>query len=431
MIEQAVVIAGGYGTRLQKHGIQLPKSLIEIDGKTIVEWQLINLERDGITEILFLLGQNSGEIIEYLNSIRSNTSCKLEFKIEESPLGTGGALLNSIELLKDQFLVVYGDLLLDCSLKLKSDLIGENLDGLIFTRPSDHPFDSDLVEIDFDNFITDINLKPNKASSNKRNIAMTGLTYLTKKVVSDLKTVFGSGKFDLEKDLITFAIKNRKGFKAQKFNGFVKDIGTIDRLENAEILWQSRLDWKNPQKTIILDRDGVINILNGEIGSLEHFKVVEDFVYSINLLRNLKFRIFVATNQPGIAKGFFSWKDLDELHGYVDMLLSSKGIYLDGWYVCPHHPESGFPGEISELKIDCLCRKPKPGLLSKINSDFPIDLKKSWFIGDQMTDFQAATAFGLDFIRIGNNFEVSVDVPSFEKLSSACNYIADVDKLRS
>ena len=111
------------------------------------------------------------------------------------------------------------------------------------------------------------------------------------------------------------------------------------------------------------------------------------------------------------------------------MELSKKGLFLDGWYVCPHHPEKGFVGEILELKFDCMCRKPKAGLIEQIKEDFHLDLKTSWFVGDQITDFQLATSVGLAFVQIGDFFEAPPDVPKFDKLKDACEYIVNHDKL--
>jgi len=112
------------------------------------------------------------------------------------------------------------------------------------------------------------------------------------------------------------------------------------------------------------------------------------------------------------------------------MELSKKGLFLDGWYVCPHHPEKGFSGEVLKLKFDCLCRKPNAGLVRQIEEDFQLDLKKSWFVGDQETDFQLAVSVGLSFIQIGNFFEAPFPVPKFDKLEVACEYIVNHDKLQ-
>jgi mannose-1-phosphate guanylyltransferase/phosphomannomutase len=429
MVKQAVIIAGGSGSRLVGGGINTPKPLLKVGGKSIIEWQIINLEREGISEIIFLLGQKAEEITNYVKTLKARTSCRFSFIVEQSPLGTGGALLNAINSLDDVFIVLYGDLLMDCNLKkLISDSEKSEL-GSIALRPSDHPSDSDLVQITLENEISDIFLKPNSLDSNRRNLAMTGLMCLNKKILMNMRDILDFTTIDLEKNIIKLAVNSRGGLKSSKLNGFIKDLGTIDRLEEAEESWRARLQWREPYKTVILDRDGVVNYLSGDIKDINQFRIVEDFSSSVEILKEKNFKIFVATNQPGIAKGYLSWNELSLLHGFVDMELSKKGLFLDGWYVCPHHPEKGFVGEILKLKFDCMCRKPKAGLIEQIKEDFHLDLKTSWFVGDQITDFQLATSVGLAFVQIGDFFEAPPDVPKFDKLKDACEYIVNHDKL--
>jgi len=429
MVNQAIIIAGGLGSRLIKNGVDTPKPLLEIDGKSLIEWQVINLEREGIDEIVLLLGLNSTKIINHVNTIKNRTSINFHFIIENSPLGTGGALLNALGFLHETFLVLYGDLLVDTGLKkLFNDAEGSEY-GSIGVRPSDHPLDSDLVDTNLNYEISRIYPKPNSLDENRMNLAMTGVMCLNKKFLTEIENTFEYAKYDLEKNLISPTINSNGGFKATRLNGFIKDLGTIDRLSNAEKLWISRPQPDEPQKAVILDRDGVINTFSGDINNMIDFRIVDDLVPSIEILRNEKFKIFVATNQPGIAKGFLNWDELSLLHGSVDMKLSRNGVFLDGWYVCPHHPEKGFPGEILELKTDCLCRKPKDGLINQINEDFPLDFKNSWFVGDQISDFQLANSVGLSFVQIGNFFDAPSEIPKFDKLEYACRHIVNHDKL--
>ena len=112
---------------------------------------------------------------------------------------------------------------------------------------------------------------------------------------------------DLEKNIIKLAVNSRGGLNSSKLNGFIKDLGTIDRLEEAEESWRARLQWREPYKTVILDRDGVVNYLSGDIKDINQFRIVEDFSSSVEILKEKNFKIFVATNQPGIAKGYLSW----------------------------------------------------------------------------------------------------------------------------
>jgi NDP-sugar pyrophosphorylase family protein len=190
MVNQAIIIAGGLGSRLIKNGVDTPKPLLEIDGKSLIEWQVINLEREGIDEIVLLLGLNSTKIINHVNTIKNRTSINFHFIIENSPLGTGGALLNALDFLHETFLVLYGDLLVDTGLKkLFNDAKGSEY-GSIGVRPSDHPLDSDLVGTNLNYEISRIYPKPNSLDENRMNLAMTGVMCLNKKFLTDIENTF-------------------------------------------------------------------------------------------------------------------------------------------------------------------------------------------------------------------------------------------------
>ena len=109
----------------------------------------------------------------------------------------------------------------------------------------------------------------------------------------------------------------------------------------------------------------------------------------------------VVTNQPVIARGEVTGEELTEIHNKMETLLGKEGAYLDGIYVCPHHPDSGFPGEIPDLKIECDCRKPKPGLLLQAAEEYNIDLSQSWMVGDSAIDVQAGQNAGCQTALIG------------------------------
>ena len=109
----------------------------------------------------------------------------------------------------------------------------------------------------------------------------------------------------------------------------------------------------------------------------------------------------VVTNQPVIARGEVTVEQLQEIHNKMETLLGAEGAYLDAIYYCPHHPHKGYEGEVPELKIDCDCRKPKPGMLLKAAKDFNIDLSQSWMMGDGENDIKAGKAAGCRTALIG------------------------------
>jgi histidinol-phosphate phosphatase family protein len=138
----------------------------------------------------------------------------------------------------------------------------------------------------------------------------------------------------------------------------------------------------------------------GHIASEDDVELYPGVAEALKLLRDGGYLCVVVTNQPVVARGECSMGTLQRIHGRIDMLLGRSGAYFDAWYVCPHHPDRGFPGEIANLKISCNCRKPANGLLEQCQRDLNVDLKSSWVIGDQTRDIQMAKNAGLSSILV-------------------------------
>jgi D-glycero-D-manno-heptose 1,7-bisphosphate phosphatase len=122
---------------------------------------------------------------------------------------------------------------------------------------------------------------------------------------------------------------------------------------------------------------------------------------AIKAINNSGYLAIVVTNQPVIARGEVTVHQLEEIHNKMETLLGLEGAYIDAIYYCPHHPHKGYDGEVLELKIDCECRKPKPGMLLKASEDFNIDLESSWMIGDGENDVRAGIAAGCNTALLG------------------------------
>ena len=156
----------------------------------------------------------------------------------------------------------------------------------------------------------------------------------------------------------------------------------------------------NKQKAIFLDRDGTINKYVGFLREIEQFELLPNTSEAIKKINNSGYLAIVVTNQPVIARGEVTFEQLDQIHNKMETLLGKDGAYLDGIYFCPHHPHKGFEGEIPELKVECECRKPKPGMLLQAAKDFNIDLSKSWMIGDSDNDILAGENAGCSTARV-------------------------------
>ena len=160
---------------------------------------------------------------------------------------------------------------------------------------------------------------------------------------------------------------------------------------------------------VFIDRDGTINKHIGFLRDIDEFELLPGVADAVKMINEAGYLAIVVTNQPVIARGEVTATELQMIHNKMETLLGQEGAYLDAIYYCPHHPHKGYPGEVAELKIDCTCRKPKPGMLMKAAEDFHVDLSSSWMIGDGENDVKAGHAAGCNTALIGNG-EFSQDV---------------------
>ncbi len=171
---------------------------------------------------------------------------------------------------------------------------------------------------------------------------------------------------------------------------------------------------KHKQKAVFLNRDGTINKYVGFLRNPEELELLPGAAEAIRQINASGYLAIVVTNQPVIARGEVTIEQLDEIHNKLETLLGQDGAYLDAIYYCPLHPDKGFPGEISELKIDCDCRKPKPGMILKAAEDFNIDLSQSWMVGDDKRDMEARQTAGCKTLLLPRNSTLFDDYPWLE-----------------
>jgi len=211
-------------------------------------------------------------------------------------------------------------------------------------------------------------------------------------------------KFDLDRQILKPLCGTGKMY-CYDSPEYVKDMGTPERYEavcrdfvNGVV---AAKNLSHPQKAIFLDRDGTINKYVGFLRNIDEFELIPGVAEAIKRINSSGYLAIVVTNQPVIARGEVTVPELQEIHNKMETLLGADGAYLDAIYYCPHHPHRGYEGEIPELKIDCDCRKPKPGMLFRAAEDFNIDLTTSWMIGDGENDIKAGKAAGCRTALIG------------------------------
>ena len=144
-------------------------------------------------------------------------------------------------------------------------------------------------------------------------------------------------------------------------------------------------------KALFLDRDGIINIDHGYVHKVEDFEFV-DGIFDLCRLASAKgYQIFVITNQAGIARGYYDKKTFEALSQWMITEFAEQGIVIGKVYYCPHHPSKG----VNEFVMSCDCRKPEPGMIMQAQQEFCLSLAESIFIGDKISDMQAASNAGI------------------------------------
>lgn len=392
---KCVILAGGKGTRISKQFPDIPKPMIPIGNKPVLEHQIEHLCRHGITEIIIITGYMS-EVIENYFGNGSKYGIDIKYYKEISPLGTAGALpyLN----IEEDFLLCSGDLLFNFSPKKMLQFHQSN-DALvtIFCHPSKHPFDSTLIDYDESNIVLDMFTIDEKADS-FFNCCSAGIYCISPKLLEKFNN--NERELNLDKDIIYPSLDTKKIF-AYKSVEYVSDMGTPERKAIVENDYLSnKLNQK--RKAIFLDRDGTLNIYKGYITDKDDIELTHNAYEAINIFHQKGYLVIVITNQPVIARGDCTMKGLKEIHNRINCLLAKKGAYLDDIFVCPHHPDKGFAGEIESLKIDCDCRKPKPGLIIEASKKYDINLNESYMVGDSLVDIQCAKNAGCIPVHITN-----------------------------
>lgn len=431
-------MAGGFGTRFAEltkqmafdnpdlfcdtNGIpylDIPKPLAPIDGVPVLEREIECLASQGFIDILLTVS-HLHEVIENYFGDGSGISpatgqpfgVHITYFLEETPLGNAGALYKIASDLTEDFLLLNADSIFDIDFnRIVNYHRTHNALATLFTHPNSHPYDSGLVIADekhrAHSWLTKEDTRP-EWYSNRVN---AGLHVLSKDILTTAAKLSNinpnligtevNGKIfrvDLDRQILKPLCKTGRIF-AYDSPEYVKDMGTPERFEQVckdySVGMVSKKNLKNPQRAIFMDRDGTINKYKGFLRDIDDFELIDGMADAIARINASGYLVIVITNQPVIARGEVTVPELNLIHQKMETLLGKQGAYIDALYYCPHHPDKGFEGEIEALKIDCDCRKPKPGLIFRAVDDFNINLKDSWMVGDGKNDIQCGINAGV------------------------------------
>jgi mannose-1-phosphate guanylyltransferase / phosphomannomutase len=397
---QVVILAGGRGTRLGEHARAIPKPMVTIGGRPNLEHQVLLAKRYGFSRVLILTSHLADQIETHFGN-GWRFGIEILYCAEDPPLGTAGALRHASELLDDCFLVLYGDVFVECDLaRLWAEHANSRPFATLVVHPNDHPYDSDLVEADAEGWISAIHPKSRPEDQYLRNMVNAGVAVIERKI---LGLIPPGQQLDLAIDIFPALARDRR-LRAYHSAEYFKDFGTPDRLARTRLDLETgkpgRLSRSSRRAAVFLDRDGVINKEVSHLSDPAQMELIPGAAGAIRRLNQAGFMVIVVTNQPVVARGECTPERLRLIHNKMETLLGREHAWIDALYFCPHHPDKGFAGEVSELKVDCDCRKPKTGMFDRAVSDWNISLYDSYGVGDRYSDVIAARRLGIGVIGV-------------------------------
>ena len=423
---KVVIMAGGKGTRISSVASDIPKPMIKVESIPVLEREIECLKGQGFDDIILTVSHLGNIIMDYFGDGSGNSPATgkpfgvhIDYYFEKEPLGNAGALFKIKDRLTSDFLLLNADAMFDVDFN-RFVAFHQKHGGLvtIFTHPNSHPYDSGLIIANKNGSVEKWLAKEDERPQYYRNRVNAGLHVINPKVLEfvniDVDSIGKIGengkpvKVDLDRQLLKPLAGTGKMF-CYDSPEYVKDMGTPERYYSVcKDCKEGRIaakNLKNKQKAIFLDRDGTINKYVGFLRNIDDFELIDGVAEAIRKINESGYLAIVVTNQPVIARGEVSFEELEEIHNEMETLLGKEGAYLDAIYYCPHHPLKGYEGERPELKIDCDCRKPKPGMLLKATADFNIDLSQSWMVGDSENDVKAGLNAGCKTALIGQSKE--------------------------
>lgn len=407
---QIVILVGGNGTRLGAAGKTTPKPLMPIGDDTVfLDHLLAACVRQQFEHVILLAG-HLGDQVAQRYAYRRIGSANIDVFIEPQPLGTGGALHQVSDHLADRFLLLNGDTLFDTNLRALDYTLQQNPDalGCIALREIDDVGRYGLVQLDGCGRIVGFTEKP-AADTEGAGLINGGIYALRREILKEIPR----GNTSIETEVFPRLAANGLLLGLPR-EGYFLDIGVPETLEIARnVLPQRR------RPVLFLDRDGVVNVDHGHVGTIDRWEWMPGAKSLIRLANDRGIAVVIVTNQAGIGKERYDEADFHALHWRVQKELATEGAFVDGVFHCPDHPEAVDGSYRIPLPLG---RKPDPTMLMRALRQLQLDPSKSLFIGDQPTDCTAAQAANIPNLLFtgGNLFSFTTSTAEWADLNRGC-----------
>ena len=380
-----VILAGGKGTRIKKYLQGLPKPMLKFNGKHFLNY-IINLTSKYNFNTIYILTGYKSDIIYRKFHNKTFNFVKVKCIKEKKEMGTAGAL-HLIKKKINNFILLNGDTLFDIDyLKLINSIKKNNYGSMSLLANKKQKSIK----------LNSLTLTNNFVEYSSNGHLMNGGVYFFKKKFLNL---ISNKKCSLENDILPTLIKNKK-INGIVFDNFFIDIGTESYLKKASI--ELIKNFERP--AVFLDRDGVINYDYGYVHTLKKFRFKKNVINGLRYLTDNNYYIFIITNQAGIGKKIFSLEKFVNLHKKLKEIFINEKIYINNVLFSPYHINA----KISKYKKNSQFRKPGNLMVKGILKNWDILLKKSFMIGDKISDQICATKSNLYFEFVKDNFSSQI-----------------------
>lgn len=377
-LREAIVLAGGFGTRLAHVVPDACKPMAPVAGRPFLRFIMDQLAAAGFDRVVVADGYRREQIEGFFGSAYRGVA--IEYSPEDTPLFTGGAVKRALgRCQSDWVFVLNGDTWLDvdfAAMETAAADTPENSSAVIAVKRMRDFERYGTVDVDAGGALTAFHEK----RPCEEGLINAGVYLLRGDALDGMPE-----KFSLESDYFERVVGDGALRAVECAGGFI-DIGVPEDYELAQTMLASLAkSWK----LAMFDRDGTINVDTGHLHEPEKLELIPS---TVDIMRAYSvdpdFKVVVVTNQAGIAKGLYTEADMRYLHRYMEGELEKLGVRVDAWYFCPHHPDYTGP---------CECRKPAPGMLLAAIRDFDSDPSRCVMYGDKPSDEAAAQAAGVVF----------------------------------
>lgn len=360
---QAVIMAGGKGTRLvsvTKDAI--PKPMVLLAGKPLLLWQIEELKKNGIEDIVIVIGHLGCKIVEFFGE-GSAFGVHIAYIQERVPLGTAGALYEFKKLLREPyFLLVFGDIFFAVDIH-RMEIFHQacKAEATLLVHPNGHPADSDLVVLDEEDRVIRFDAKNHIRSGWYDNCVNAGLYILDESICGLVKK---DTKMDLEKEILAPLAGRKNKIYGYYSTEYIRDIGTVERTKQTEADIADGFIWRR----CLRKKQKCIFLCKGLLYQTEGFELAEGAAQAVYKMNHSEYLVIALMNQTAVEKGLCKIGDVEDIHKKTAVLLGNEGAYLDAFFYFPHRSQA---------------------------EKYNIDLSQSWIAGNTIMDIQTGVNAGM------------------------------------